>query len=178
MMFEETALPGVLRVRQTPSRDPRGFFSRLYCPEEFAKAGIAFTSTQVNLSRNTAKHTLRGLHWQDPPFAESKFIRVTCGVIFEVVVDIRPNSPTRLQHITLELDAEAGDGLFIPEGFAHGFLTLEAETDVLYQMGRLYSPGHARGLRWDDPALGIHWPESPAVIGEADRIWPLIGADS
>lgn len=178
MIFEETALPGVMRVRQSPHRDERGFFSRLYCPAEFAKAGIAFTSTQMNLSRNTAKHTLRGLHWQDPPFAEAKFIRVTRGAIFEVVVDIRPDSPNRYQHITLTLDAEAGDGLFIPEGFAHGFLTLEAGTDVLYQMGRLYEPGHARGLRWDDPALGIRWPVSPVLIGEADRSWPLIGATS
>lgn len=178
MIVEETALPGVLRVRQTPHRDERGFFSRLYCPEEFQKAGIAFTSTQINLSRNTAKLTLRGLHWQDPPFAEAKFIRVMRGAMFEVVVDIRPESPTRYRHIALELDAETGDGLFIPEGFAHGFLTLQPETDILYQMGRLYEPGHARGLRWDDPALGIRWPAHPSVIGEADRHWPLIGAGS
>lgn len=178
MIVEETALPGVLRVRQTPHRDERGFFSRLYCPEEFQKAGIAFTSTQINLSRNTAKLTLRGLHWQDPPFAEAKFIRVMRGAMFEVVVDIRPESSTRYRHIALELDAETGDGLFIPEGFAHGFLTLQPETDILYQMGRLYEPGHARGLRWDDPALGIRWPAHPAIIGEADRHWPLIGAGS
>jgi dTDP-4-dehydrorhamnose 3,5-epimerase len=178
MIFEETALPGVLRVRQTPHRDDRGFFSRLYCPAEFEQARIAFTSTQINLSRNTAKHTLRGLHWQDPPFAEAKFIRVTRGAIFEVVVDIRPASPARYRHITLQLDAETGDGLFIPEGFAHGFLTLQPETDILYQMSRLHEPGHARGLRWDDPALDIRWPAHPAVIGEADRHWPLIGAGS
>lgn len=178
MIFEETALPGVMRVRQTPNTDPRGFFSRLYCPIEFEKAGIAFTSTQVNLSRNHALHTLRGLHWQDPPHAEAKFIRVTRGRIFEAVVDIRSGSPTRHRSMTLELDAEAGDGLFIPEGFAHGFLTLEPETDVLYQMGRLYEPGHARGLRWDDPALDIRWPAEPAVIGDSDRNWPMIGVAS
>jgi dTDP-4-dehydrorhamnose 3,5-epimerase len=176
MIFEETALPGVFRVRQTPNRDERGSFSRLYCPEEFARAGISFASTQINLSHNTERHTLRGLHWQDPPFAEAKFIRVIQGAIFEVVVDIRPKSPTRFRHITLELDARAGDGLFIPEGFAHGFLTLEPGTDILYQMGRLYEPGHSRGLRWDDPALGIPWPAAPTVIGAADRRWPLIGA--
>ncbi|MGL5447691.1 MAG: dTDP-4-dehydrorhamnose 3,5-epimerase family protein [Rhabdaerophilum sp.] len=174
MKFEETALPGVVRVRLTLNRDERGSFSRLYCPEEFAQAGIAFTSTQINLSGNTAKHTLRGLHWQDPPFAEAKFIRVTRGAIFEVVVDIRAESPTRFQHITLELNSESGDGLLIPEGFAHGFLTLEPDTDILYQMGRLYEPGHARGLRWDDPTLGIPWPATPAMIGDADRNWPLI----
>lgn len=176
MIFEKTALPGVLRVIQTPHRDARGFFSRLYCPDEFAKAGIAFNPTQVNLSRNTTKHTLRGLHWQDAPHAEAKFIRITRGRVFEVVVDIRPDSATRYQHLTLELDAETGDGLFIPEGFAHGFLTLEDETDMLYQMGRMFEPGHARGLRWDDPALRIQWPHAPALINEADRNWPLIGA--
>lgn len=176
MIFEKTALPGVIRVRQTPHRDERGFFSRLYCPEEFSAAGIAFTSTQVNLSRNLLRHTLRGMHWQDPPFAEAKFIRVTRGAIFEVVVDIRPGSATRYHHISFELDAGNGDGLFIPEGFAHGFLTLSPETDVHYQMGRLYAPGHARGLRWDDPALGIRWPVPPVVIGDADRNWPLIEA--
>lgn len=178
MIFEETALPGVIRVRQTPNRDERGFFSRLYCPEEFAAAGIAFASTQINLSHNPAKHTLRGMHWQDPPFAEAKFIRVTRGAVFEVVVDIRHGSPTRYQHVALELDAQNGDGLFIPEGFAHGFLTLSPDTDVHYQMGRLYVPGHARGLRWDDPALAIRWPVPPAMIGDADRNWPLIGAGS
>lgn len=178
MIFEETALPGVFRVRQTPNRDERGHFSRLYCPEEFARAGVSFASTQINLSHNAAKHTMRGLHWQDPPFAEAKFIRVTQGSIFEVVVDIRPASATRHQHISLELDARTGDGLFIPEGFAHGFLTLEPRTDILYQMSRLYEPGQARGLRWDDPSLGIRWPAPPAVIGAADRDWPLIEARS
>ncbi|OYU50022.1 MAG: dTDP-4-dehydrorhamnose 3,5-epimerase [Rhizobiales bacterium PAR1] len=175
MIFESTALPGVIRVVQTPNRDARGAFSRLYCPEEFAGAGIAFSSTQINLSRNPAMHTLRGLHWQDAPHAEAKFIRITQGRVFEVVVDIREGSATRYQHITLELDAEKGDGLFIPEGFAHGFLTLEAKTDMLYQMGRPYTPGHARGLRWDDPMLAIHWPAQPILINEADASWPLIG---
>lgn len=176
MIFEETALPGVMLVRQQPHRDERGFFSRLYCPDEFARAGLAFTSMQVNLSRNTARHTMRGLHWQDAPHAEAKFIRVTSGRIFEVVVDVRAESATRYRHIALELDAVTGDGLFIPEGFAHGFLTLEPDTDILYQMGAMYVPGHARGLRWDDPTLGIAWPHPPAVIGAADQLWPLIGA--
>ena len=177
MIFEPTALPGVIRVIQTPNRDARGSFSRLYCPEEFAGAGLAFTSTQINLSRNPKKHTLRGLHWQDAPHAEAKFIRITRGRVFEVAVDIREGSPTRHHHISLELDAETGDGLFIPEGFAHGFLTLEDDTDMLYQMGRPYVPGHARGLRWNDPALAIDWPTEPLLINEADRTWPLIGGE-
>ena len=163
-----------MRVKQTPHRDERGGFSRLYCPEEFARAGIEFTPTQVNLSRNTHKYTLRGLHYQDAPFAEAKFIHITRGRVFEVVVDLREGSATCYQHIALELDAETGDGLFIPEGFAHGFLTLEAETDMLYQMGRNYVPGYAKGLRWDDPALAIGWPHAPAMMAEADRNWPLL----
>jgi dTDP-4-dehydrorhamnose 3,5-epimerase len=174
VIFEPTALPGVIRVIQTPHGDARGSFSRLYCPEEFANAGIAFTSTQVNLSRNPVRLTLRGLHWQEAPHAEAKFIRITQGRVFEVVVDLREGSPTRHHHISLELDATTGDGLFIPEGFAHGFLTLEDNTDMLYQMGRPHAPGHARGLRWDDPALAIDWPATPLLLNEADRIWPLI----
>lgn len=174
MIFEPTALPGVMRVRQQPHRDARGFFARLYCPEEFAKAGITFTPMQMNLSRNIQKHTLRGLHWQDAPFAEAKFIRITRGSVHEVVVDLREGSITRHRHIALRLDAETGDGLFIPEGCAHGFLTLEPDTDMLYQMGAMHVPGHARGLRWDDPALGISWPAAPEMISEADGLWPLL----
>lgn len=174
MIFEATALPGVMLVKQTPHKDERGFFSRLYCSEEFAKAGIKFAPTQMNLSRNTHRHTLRGLHYQDAPFAEAKFIRIMRGAVHEVVVDLREGSATRYQHLALRLDAQTGDGLFIPEGFAHGFLTLEAETDMLYQMGRNYVPGHAKGLRWDDPKLGITWPHAPAMMAEADKNWPLL----
>lgn len=174
MKFEPTALPGVIHVMAEPRRDDRGFFARLHCPEEIAKAGIDFTSVQINLSRNTAAYTLRGMHFQDPPYAEAKLVRVVRGAIHDVVVDIRPGSPTYLKHAGFRLDAEGADALFIPEGFAHGFLTLEPETDVLYQMGRAYVPGQAKGYRWDDPALGIIWPHPPAVIGDADRAWPLI----
>lgn len=174
MIFEATALPGVMLVRQQPNVDARGAFSRLYCPEEFARAGIEFTPMQMNLSRNPAIHTLRGLHWQDAPFSEAKFIRIISGAVHEIVVDLRENSNTRLQHVAFRLDAQTGDGLFIPEGFAHGFLTLEPDTDMLYQMGAMYIPGHAKGLRFDDPALGIKWPAAPAVISEADLNWALL----
>ena len=173
MIFEQTTLPGVMLVRQTPHRDERGFFSRLYCPEEFDKAGLDFTPTQINLSRNTHPFTLRGLHYQDTPFAEAKFIRILRGAVHEVVVDLREGSATRYQHLALRLDAEAGDGLFIPEGFAHGFLTLEAGTDMLYQMGRSYVPGCAKGLRWDDPKLAIAWPHVPIMMSDTDKNWPL-----
>lgn len=174
MKIEATLLPGVFRLEPVPHPDERGFFARIHCPDELAAAGISFTSTQVNLSRNTRRHTLRGMHYQDAPFAEAKIVRVARGAIHDVVVDLRPESPTFRQHIGADLDAAKGMALFIPEGCAHGFLTLEDETDVLYQMGRPYVPGQARGCRWDDPALGIVWPHPPAVIGAADLAWPLI----
>jgi dTDP-4-dehydrorhamnose 3,5-epimerase len=117
---------------------------------------------------------LRGLHWQDAPHAESKLIRVSAGAIHEVVVDLRPESPTFRRHVSLRLDAEGADAVFVPEGCAHGFLTLSSHTDILYQMGRDYVPGHARGARFDDPALGIDWPATPAVISEADLAWPAL----
>lgn len=173
MRFIATALPGVMRIEPEPRHDERGFFARTYCPTEFANAGISFTPTQVNLSRNTRRHTLRGLHYQDAPHGEAKLIRVTSGRIFEVVVDLRQGTPTHLNWISLELDALSANAIFIPEGCAHGFMTLEPDTDILYHMGRDYVPGHARGLRWNDPALGITWPAEPTMISPQDREWPL-----
>jgi dTDP-4-dehydrorhamnose 3,5-epimerase len=173
--FVATALPGVIMVEPEPHTDERGFFARVYCPQEFTKAGIDFVPTQVNLSRNTHRHTLRGLHYQDAPYAEAKLIRVTAGRIFEVIVDLRHGTPTYRAWISLELDATSARALFVPEGCAHGFLTLEPDTDILYQMGRDYVPGLARGVRWDDPALAINWPALPAQMSPQDRGWPLIG---
>lgn len=174
MRFVVTELPGVMVIEPQPHVDERGFFARVYCPQQFAAAGIAFSPTQVNLSRNTRLHTLRGLHWQDPPHAEAKLIRVISGRIHEVVVDLRPESPKFRKWISLELDASSARGIFVPEGCAHGFLTLEPGTDVLYQMGRDYVAGQARGARFDDPALAIDWPAAPAVISQADLGWPAL----
>jgi dTDP-4-dehydrorhamnose 3,5-epimerase len=174
MRFIATALAGVVVVEADPHRDTRGFFARIYDPRAFAEAGIAFTPTQVNLSRNTARHTLRGMHYQPEPHAEAKLVRVTRGRAFDVVVDLRDGSPTFLRWVSVELDADSARAVFIPEGCAHGFLTLEPETDMLYQMGRDHVPGHAAGLRWDDPALAIAWPAQPAVISTADANWPLL----
>lgn len=175
MRFVATDLPGVVIVETEPWRDDRGFFARLYDPKTFAAAGLGFSPTQINLSRNDAALTLRGMHFQRPPFAEAKLVRVTRGKIYDVVVDLRPESPGYRRWTGLELDADGARALFVPEGCAHGFLTLEPRTDVLYQMGRDHVPGHAAGLRWDDPAIGIVWPSEPAVISEADRGWPGIG---
>lgn len=177
MKFEAAEIAGVFYVTAAPHVDDRGFFGRIYCPDEFARAGIAFTSTQINLSRNTHKHTLRGMHWQDAPFAESKVVRCLRGRIYDVVADIRPQSATFRKWIARELSADRADALFIPEGCAHGFLTLEEDCDVFYQMGRMYEPGHARGFRYDDPAFAIEWPHAPQVISDADLAWPSFAAD-
>lgn len=175
MIFHPTVLAGLIRIAADPRVDPRGAFARFYCPEEFAAAGLgAFTPQQLNLSRNPALHTLRGLHYQDPPHAEDKLVRVVRGRIFDVAVDLRPGSPTYRQWAGFELTAEGMEALFIPQGFAHGFLTLEPDTDILYQMGQIHVPGQGRGLRYDDPAIGVTWPALPAVIGEADLTWPVL----
>jgi len=171
MRFVATDIPGVVVVESDPHRDGRGAFARLYCPKEFAAAGIPFTPTQINLSTNPQAGTLRGLHFQDPPFAEAKLVRAMRGRAFDVAVDLRPESPTFRRWTSVVLDAAAMNAIFIPEGCAHGFLTLEADTDILYQMGRDFEPGHARGYRYDDPAFGIAWPSEPRVIGEADLGW-------
>lgn len=172
MKFLPASLPGVTRIIAEPHADERGFFARISCPAEFARAGLDFTSVQVNLSRNIHARTLRGLHFQDAPHAEAKIVRVTRGAIHDVVVDLRAGSPTFLHHEGFRLDAEGAEALFIPEGFAHGFLTLEPETDVLYQMGRAHEPGQARGYRYDDSAFAITWPAVPAMISETDLRWP------
>lgn len=172
MKITETEIPGVFDVLTEPSLDERGFFARLYCPREFAAAGIDFTPAQINLSRNREAFTLRGMHWQDPPFAEAKLVRATAGVAYDVVVDLRPESPTFRRWLSRRLSAQEANAVFVPEGCAHGFLTLAPETDIFYQMSRLYVGNQARGFRWDDPGFGIEWPAAPRVIGEADRRWP------
>lgn len=172
MRIIATEIAGVFHIEAEARHDERGFFARIYCPEEFSAAGIDFQSTQINLSRNMARFTLRGMHWQDAPFAESKLVRVTSGTAHDVVVDLRLDSPTFRRWIARRLDAKRANALFIPEGCAHGFLTLEPQTDVLYQMSRPFVPGHTLGLRWDDPGIGIVWPVEPALIGAVDLAWP------
>ncbi|WP_319773484.1 dTDP-4-dehydrorhamnose 3,5-epimerase [Breoghania sp.] len=172
MRFCKTEIPDVFVVEATPHEDARGAFARLYCPNEFAEAGIAFAPQQVNLSTNVRKHTLRGMHFQPAPYAEAKLVRAVAGRAFDVVVDLRPESPTCGRWIGVELCAKAMNAVFVPQGCAHGFLTLEDDTALLYQMGRIYAPGHGAGYRWDDPAFGIEWPAAPVVISEQDCQWP------
>ncbi len=172
MKIIRTEIQGVFDILLDAHRDERGFFARLYCPEEFAEAGILFTPSQVNLSRNKVALTLRGMHWQDPPFAEAKIVRVTAGAAHDVVVDLRPESATFRRWLSRRLSVEEANAIFIPEGCAHGFLTLTPETDILYHMSRTYVGGEARGFRWNDPGFAIKWPAEPRVIGDADRNWP------
>ncbi len=172
MRFSPTQVEGVLRVDPDPVADARGVFARLHCPQEFAAAGAAFAPAQTSLSRNTAAFTLRGMHYQPAPHGETKLVRAVRGRIFDVALDLRPHSPTYRRWTGVELDAEGGAALFIPEGVAHGFLTLEPDSDVLYQIAPLFEPGHGQGVRWDDPAFAIDWPAAPHVISERDATYP------
>ena len=174
MKFQPTAIAGVTVIDLEPRRDERGFFARAYCPEEMAKAGVPFTPVHVNLSRNLVAGTLRGLHYQFPPHGEAKLVRAVRGRIFDVAVDIRPSSPTYGRWHGEVLDWESGRALLIPQGCAHGFLTLEPDCDVLYMASAAYA-GHAEaGIRFDDPAIGIDWPLAPEVVSDRDKAQPLL----
>lgn len=172
MKFREVEVPGVFLIEPEPHADERGFFARLLCSHEYEAAGIAFRPIQVNLSRNLRRYTLRGIHYQDAPFAEAKVVQVTRGAIYDVVVDLRRNSPAFGRWAAFNLDAVGAQTLYIPEGCAHGFLTLQQDTDVLYYMSRAYVPGHAKGYRWNDPVLNIAWPARPTCISPTDEAWP------
>jgi dTDP-4-dehydrorhamnose 3,5-epimerase len=168
MIFTETALQGAVLVDLAPHSDERGFSSRSFCEREFAEHGLNPRVVQCNISYNQKRGTLRGMHLQVPPFAEAKLVRVTRGSIYDVIVDLRRDSPTRLKWFGVELSAENRRALYVPEGFAHGFLTLEDDTQVFYQMSEFYAPECARGYPWDDPAFGIVWPIPVSVISEKD----------
>ncbi len=172
MRFTPTGIAGVIRVEADAHRDDRGLFARLQCPEEFAVAGLDFAPVQTSLSRNPHLHTLRGMHYQPAPNAETKLVRVSRGRIFDVAVDLRADSPTYRQWTAAELSADNLAALLIPEGVAHGFLTLEPHTDVIYQIAPAYRPGHEAGVRWDDPAFAITWPAPPALISPRDAAYP------
>jgi dTDP-4-dehydrorhamnose 3,5-epimerase len=172
MRFAATDISGVVVVDIEPRTDERGAFARLHCPEEFAAAGHPFLPAQTSLSRNPRAGTLRGLHYQPAPHGEVKLVRCVRGRIFDVAVDLRPESPTHRRWAASELSAENGRALLIPEGVAHGFLTLEPDSDVLYQIAPAYRPGHEAGVRWDDPAFGVGWPDRPQLISPRDAGYP------
>ncbi|THD82049.1 MAG: dTDP-4-dehydrorhamnose 3,5-epimerase [Phenylobacterium sp.] len=172
MRFAETEIAGVVIVDVEAHADARGSFARLQCPEDFAAAGHPFVPAQTSLSRNPTRGTLRGLHYQPAPHAEVKLVRCVRGRIFDVAVDLRRDSPTHRRWTATELSADNARALLIPEGVAHGFLTLEADTDVLYQIAPAFEPGYEAGVRWDDPAFAIAWPETPALLSPRDATYP------
>ena len=172
MLFSETALPGVWIIAPEPKEDFRGFFARTWCERDFAAAGIHERWVQSSISFTKEKGTLRGMHYQRPPHAEAKLVRCTMGRIHDVVLDLRPAAPTFRRHIAVGLSAMNRQMLYIPPGFAHGFQTLEDDTEVFYQMSEFHSPGHEAGVRWDDPAFGIVWPATDPILSERDRSYP------
>lgn len=175
MKFTETSLAGAYVIEIAPHEDERGFFARTACSTTFAEHGLNGAFVQQSVSFNAHKGTLRGLHFQVAPYEEDKLVRVTQGSIFDVIVDIRPDSASFGQWFGVELSAQNHKQLYIPKGFAHGFQTLEDSCEVLYAMTVPYQPGSSRGFRWNDPAVGIAWPMAvPTVIGASDRDLPTL----
>lgn len=164
-------IEGPLVLKPTSHADERGSFTRLFCPEEMHELGVEFNPVQMSLSRNTAKHTLRGMHHQNGKWAEEKVVRVTQGAVFDVAIDLRENSPTFCKWCATILSTENMAAFYIPRGFSHGFLSLQRSTDVLYQIDKMYEPGHGDGVRWNDTAFGIEWPREPLVLSERDAAY-------
>lgn len=175
MIFQEAALGGVFEISLERKVDERGFFARSWCRQEFEQHGLNSNLAQCSVSFNSKKGTLRGMHYQVNGYAEAKLVRCTKGSIYDVAVDMRPGSTTFKQWTGAELTATNQRALYIPEGCAHGFLTLEDETEVFYQISEPYHPESARGVRWNDPAFGIFWPGAVEVISDRDRIYPDFG---
>jgi dTDP-4-dehydrorhamnose 3,5-epimerase len=172
LIFKETKLPGAFVIEPEKHEDQRGFMVRTFCQREFEAHGLNSQVAQCNSSFNKYKGTLRGMHFQVAPFAQAKLVRCTAGSIYDVIIDLRHTSPTFKQYFAVELSAQNRRLFYIPEDFAHGFQTLEDNTDVFYQMSQFYSAEHARGVRWDDPAFDIKWPAAERTILERDRTYP------
>jgi dTDP-4-dehydrorhamnose 3,5-epimerase len=172
MIFSPTALPGAYVVELEPHRDARGFFARTWCRREFAEHGLDAHLAQCSMSYNARRGTLRGMHWQTPPNEEAKLVRCTAGAIHDVILDLRPESPTYLKHVAVELSREDHRALYVPRGCAHGFQTLTDDSEVFYQISEFFAPEHARGIRWNDPAFGIEWPIPDPIILDRDNSYP------
>lgn len=172
MIFTETPLRGACVIDPEPVADERGFFARVWCEREFQEHGLNPRLAQCSVSFNARKGTLRGMHYQDAPHAEAKLVRCTAGAIYDVVVDLRSDSNTFMQWFSVELSAESRRMLYIPEGMAHGFITLTDGAEVFYQISEFYAPEQVRGVRWNDPAFGIRWPIEIAMISPRDRAYP------
>lgn len=174
MLFNPTPLAGAYTVDIDKKADERGFFARAFCAQEMVAQGLKPEVMQANLCSTFNRGTLRGLHYQTPPVTETKFIRCVRGAIYDVIVDMRPDSPTYLQHIGVELSAENRRALYVPQLFANGYLTLTDDVEILYLVSEFYTPGYERGLRYDDPAIAIHWPQPVTLVSDKDRSWPLL----
>lgn len=177
MIFRESKLRGVFEVYLERRNDERGFFARSWCRSEFERQGLNSVLVQCNVSFNTRRGTLRGIHYQIAPYEEAKLVRCTLGAVYDVVVDLRPDSPTFRQWIGVVLTGTDRNMIYVPEGCGHGFLTLQDETEVFYQMSELYDPESARGVRWDDPEFSIEWPIPVTSISERDQTFPDYGSN-
>jgi dTDP-4-dehydrorhamnose 3,5-epimerase len=172
MKFEETAITGVWLIELDRREDSRGFFARTFCEREFAEHGLLTRFVQCNLSSNRQRGTLRGMHFQNEPKPEVKLVRCIRGSVWDVVIDLRPESPTYCNWLRFELTAADGQALYIPAGIAHGFQTLEDNTDLYYHMGEFYEPTLAAGVRWNDPAFKIEWPIGDPILSDRDAAYP------
>jgi dTDP-4-dehydrorhamnose 3,5-epimerase len=172
--FTETAIGGAFVVEIEPAHDERGFFARTFDRQEFERQGLATSFAQVSISYSRQKGTIRGLHYQAEPAAEAKLVRCTRGSIHDVIVDLRPDSPTYLRHVAVVLDAQTRRALYVPPMCAHGFQALEDDCETLYQIDNVHTPEAARGVRHDDPMLAISWPLPVTVMSDKDRAWPLL----
>jgi dTDP-4-dehydrorhamnose 3,5-epimerase len=172
LIFEETSVRGAYLVGPERHKDDRGFFARTWCQKEFAEHGLNPRLVQCSISFNARKGTLRGMHYQEAPHEEAKLVRCTMGAICDIIVDLRPGSATFGKHFAATLSAENRMALYIPEGFAHGFITLADDSEIYYQMSEFYAPESARGFRWNDPYFGVRLPLEVAVISERDRTFP------
>jgi dTDP-4-dehydrorhamnose 3,5-epimerase len=172
VIFKPTDLPGACVIELERHEDARGYFARTFCEAEFAAHGLETRVAQCSVSFSRRKGTLRGMHYQLAPFEEVKLVRCIRGAILDVIIDLRRDSPAFKRHFAVQLDERSGTMLYVPAGFAHGFQTLEDDTEVFYQMSQVYSAGHARGVRWNDPAFGISWPADERTILERDREYP------
>ena len=174
MRFTETDVVGARVIDPTPHQDDRGRFMRAWCSREFAQSGITFVPVQANMGLSVRKGTVRGMHFQEAPALEAKLVRCTRGAMFDVVLDLRQESPSYRKWYGVELSAENGRMLYVPEGCGHGYQTLEESTEMYYMTSALYTPSASRGVRFDDPAFGIQWPLAASVVSEQDRNWPLL----
>jgi|SRR6516225_328753 len=175
MIFTRTKLPGVFIVEPEKLEDERGFFARSWCRREFEAYGLNPCLVQCDISFSQKKGTLRGMHYQVAPFSEVKLVRCTMGSIFDAIIDLRPESPRFKEHMGVILSADNHKMFYVPDGCAHGFITLDDSTEVFYQMSEFYASEHGRGVRWNDPAFKISWPLVPTMMSERDRTYPDFG---